>query len=323
MLQHNHLCTLFTVASLLQSIVIPSSASTMFPERPIIFQLCLPNCHSDFLLSQSARTRRTPKACLARRGFLSSACVLMRCANGAGLLVAFPARMDPGRFDAALATLASVFEDIEPEALLSALEAAEGDVERATDDLLSGTVGGGGYTAIEPSAKRRKTASTANGLVGWLGRSQAPSPSEQTPPPAHKTVPVSSVSKSAGSPARNLNDVLRADGEETAVKGSGLPPMTLATPQMVVQHLPCCSLILDVLPKELASLLYVQMVDDSLGKPVEGGSETPWPRNKWWLNDRLVESTHSTTFFVSADQDGDGTSYNEVLPCLVYSSRLG
>ncbi|EIW60041.1 uncharacterized protein TRAVEDRAFT_145068, partial [Trametes versicolor FP-101664 SS1] len=64
---------------------------------------------------------------------------------------------------------------------------------------------------------------------------------------------------------------------------------------MVAEHTPC-TLHHSVLPPELACRLYYTLLYAS----------KDWRRTKWWLADRVVESSHSTTFFVRAtDQPKD------------------
>lgn len=222
--------------------------------------------------------------------------------------------MDAERFDVALATLASVFEETDPDVLVSALQDADGDVERATDAILSRS------PRPDRPAKRRKP--DASGLAGWLRSSDKDDPSRTSttnPSPAALTrlrlkSPLGTAPSNRPTPTKSINDVLRAtpvDRPPAPPANASLPPLTLTSPQMVATHLPCCSLLLDVLPKELASQLYLQLLDDSDGKPVEGGTATPWDHNSWYLNDRLVESSHATTFFVSSGSGEQDRSYDE------------
>ncbi|EJD52943.1 hypothetical protein AURDEDRAFT_81077 [Auricularia subglabra TFB-10046 SS5] len=64
-------------------------------------------------------------------------------------------------------------------------------------------------------------------------------------------------------------------------------PLTLTSPDMVAQHVPC-TMHLNILPPELACQLFHAMVRES----------ESWSRNKWYLFDREVESPHKTSFFV-------------------------
>lgn len=52
---------------------------------------------------------------------------------------------------------------------------------------------------------------------------------------------------------------------------------------------------------ELACRLYYEMLDQS---------ET-WSKNKWYLNDRLVESPHTTAFFARSPADTKSKAMEE------------
>ncbi|KZT56427.1 hypothetical protein CALCODRAFT_435763 [Calocera cornea HHB12733] len=83
-----------------------------------------------------------------------------------------------------------------------------------------------------------------------------------------------------------------------------LRPLTLATPELVKLHTPT-TLRTGVLPSELACRLFYYMAGDAKF----------WPRNTYYLFDKLVTSPHRTTFFVRSLQEGRGnsadmTSYN-------------
>ncbi|OSD08701.1 hypothetical protein PYCCODRAFT_1357282 [Trametes coccinea BRFM310] len=74
-----------------------------------------------------------------------------------------------------------------------------------------------------------------------------------------------------------------------------LPPLTLTTPESVAEHTPC-TMHHSVLPPELACRLYYTLLFAS----------RDWQRTKWWLVDRIVESSHSSFFYKRAAHDGDG-----------------
>ncbi|KAA1099404.1 hypothetical protein PGT21_006404 [Puccinia graminis f. sp. tritici] len=93
-------------------------------------------------------------------------------------------------------------------------------------------------------------------------------------------------------------------------KRTTLPPLFLSSPQQISEHLPCCSLLHGILPKQLAWNLYERMIKDCQG---DGISKKPWIRNRWWLADREVQSPHSTAFFITKPTDSESLvdDYNE------------
>ncbi|KAF9145823.1 hypothetical protein BGX30_006595 [Mortierella sp. GBA39] len=79
-------------------------------------------------------------------------------------------------------------------------------------------------------------------------------------------------------------------------------PLILYSPEDVAKHCPC-TLIFNVLDKDLANRLLKSMLIDS---------ET-WNRNRWWLFERMVESPHKTSYFAERDDDMEevaGWTYN-------------
>jgi len=71
-------------------------------------------------------------------------------------------------------------------------------------------------------------------------------------------------------------------------------PLVLYNPEDVAKHCPC-TLIFNVLDKDLATRLLGVMLEDS---------ET-WNRNRWWLFERMVESPHKTSYFVDQDVEDE------------------
>ncbi|KAF9543171.1 hypothetical protein EC957_001233 [Mortierella hygrophila] len=87
-----------------------------------------------------------------------------------------------------------------------------------------------------------------------------------------------------------------------AVKLKPPKPLILYSPEDVAKHCPC-TLIFNVLDKDLANRLLKSMLIDS---------ET-WNRNRWWLFERMVESPHKTSYFAERDDDMEevaGWTYN-------------
>ncbi|KAH9857039.1 hypothetical protein C2E23DRAFT_865664 [Lenzites betulinus] len=63
---------------------------------------------------------------------------------------------------------------------------------------------------------------------------------------------------------------------------------------MVSEHTPC-TMHYSVLPPELACRLFYTLLHAS----------KDWRRGKWWLVDRIVESSHSTSFFVRSPKNSE------------------
>ncbi|KAI0636812.1 hypothetical protein C8Q77DRAFT_1094746 [Trametes polyzona] len=216
--------------------------------------------------------------------------------------------MDGGHVDTEvlLAMLSSLLYPHEHEeaVLLDALVNSQGDVEAAAKSLRS-----------RPPRKRRKVSGRTS-IDAWLRkdasqseastsprravqsstavatheRSPASSSAEGQTPSGPSTKPVSRVKQVTSS---ELMALLRppnsSDGSPAKPQVPRLPPLTLSTPEMVAEHTPC-TLHHSVLPPELACRLYYTLLYAS----------RDWRRTKWWLADRIVQSSHSTSFFVRA-----------------------
>lgn len=97
-------------------------------------------------------------------------------------------------------------------------------------------------------------------------------------------------------PVDNLLDFLRQPLQANVATGTSvprLPPLTLSDPSLVAQHTPCTH-HLGILPAELACRLFYTMLDEA----------RDWPRNKWWLVDRLVESPHRSSLYTRHAAEG-------------------
>jgi hypothetical protein len=100
---------------------------------------------------------------------------------------------------------------------------------------------------------------------------------------------------------KTINDVLKDKMNSLSSSSSAshtpksLPPLLLSTPAAVSNNTPCI-LQYDILPPSLAERLYLSMIKES----------ESWTRNKWYLNDRLVESSHKTCFYSSAVAEQEG-----------------
>ncbi|KAL8279811.1 hypothetical protein RQP46_007661 [Phenoliferia psychrophenolica] len=210
--------------------------------------------------------------------------------------------------------LRAVFPSVPISELERVLAASRQSVERATNALLARS-----DSDARPS-KRQK--SSGGGLDSWLGTKRA---KDGAPAPAGagedrsgagffkagtaakpKKENESSASKSA---FEVLAEGASSRASEVVAPAAALPPLNLSTPEEVSRatdgH---CTLILDVLPRDLAARLFLRMVQDSLGGEDGKGA---WEKNKWYLFDRQVESPHTTSFYVDGkEQDGTG-SYDQ------------
>ena len=210
----------------------------------------------------------------------------------------------PEDTDTLLALLCSLLpNNIAPsqQTLLETLLQTEGDVEMAAGIILK--------QRTDRKRKRRNT-----NLDSWLTRSESamqtekPSPLPSRSDPSIQVASGSSPQKkprSEGSatsitterdqlpfskpvkPVKNLLEVLRPQPQASAsANAPRLPPLTLSNPSLVTQHTPC-TLHLGVLPPELACRLFYIMLQEA----------QDWPKNKWWLFDRLVESPHRSSLY--------------------------
>lgn len=146
----------------------------------------------------------------------------------------------------ALLHLSSIFPDHSNGTLARYLAASNGSLERATTAIISNTP-----LVTSASSKRRKV---AGGLSHWITR-----PAVVEAP----FVPTAPGKRSALESLRPPADVIATP--------QALPPLVLSTPELVVKHTNgLCTLILDVLPKDLATELFLKMIEESEGVR-EGG----------------------------------------------------
>ncbi|SRR6266404_2435957 len=201
--------------------------------------------------------------------------------------------------DTLLALICSLLPDnitISQESLLDALLQTDGDVEKAAEII----------SKQRPNSKRKRNV----GLDSWLIPTTALSNDANSQPSPLQSRLVSETSnkkpRSASGmsttmkidsdalplsrpvkPVENLLDVLRQPTRvATGTSIPRLPPLTLSNPSLVAQHTPCTH-HLGILPAELACRLFYTMLHEA----------EDWPRNKWWLVDRLVESPHRSSLY--------------------------
>ncbi|KAH9811302.1 hypothetical protein DFH28DRAFT_982860 [Melampsora americana] len=231
--------------------------------------------------------------------------------------------------DASVALLASIFEESDIDELVNALKATGGDAELAIERLIQAA--NPKKRTFESPATNSNTCSDQRALNppkrtksvtvnSWLRRPNLLS-NQPLCPDSQGIIEEVLIPRSDGNLMRkstrqtpmgsgllrSINDVLGPpDSSKELRTPRSLPPLLLATAKDISACLPCCSLLYNILPKDLATRLYLNMVADSQGA---GKDKIPWTKNRWWLNDREVESPHSTAFFVSKLQgDGDDCS---------------
>ncbi|KAF9923889.1 hypothetical protein FBU30_006072 [Linnemannia zychae] len=94
-----------------------------------------------------------------------------------------------------------------------------------------------------------------------------------------------------------MNSTLSSYSTPNTTKLKPPKPLILYKPEDVEKHCPC-TLIFNILDKDLANRLLKTMLNDS---------ET-WNRNRWWLFERMVESPHKTTYFAERKDDMEEVS---------------
>lgn len=244
-------------------------------------------------------------------------------------------------WDHKLATLFSIFENIPVQTLHNALISAKGDLEQAIPLILSSTstsnsnrtsqdalsTSTAAATDAPPVRKKQKliqprlstflhsptTSSTSSQSSHYHHSSSSDSTSSLLYRASSTSSSISSGEHSdSTTTASNLPSVydrLRwKDNVDDASTGnnnaatSRIKPLILYNPEDVANHCPC-TLIFNILPKELSNRLLQVMLKDS---------ET-WNRNRWWLFERMVESPHKTSYFADREEDLEevaGWTYN-------------
>jgi hypothetical protein len=197
--------------------------------------------------------------------------------------------------DTRLAILASLLSD--PGAythaqLLDALISHAGDVRAAAATLVT-------KPAPAP-ASRASTKRKRGGLDAWL--KPAHTLADDDSRPRRIRAPTRTLSSSA--PPAPLLSILKAPVSATPAPPR-LAPLTLGTPALVAQHVPC-TYHPRVLPPALARELFEAMRAEAAG----------WARNEWWLFDRLVTSPHRTALYAR-----DGTAAHADFASVWYNGR--
>jgi hypothetical protein len=181
------------------------------------------------------------------------------------------------------------------EDLLLAIADANGDVELAFKSLTT-SVPRDSSEAGSSRARKRKWA----GMDDWISASREKKASKVEEPIGNESVPSGSrggcVAKipSPTTPTKKpvpLMSVLQSPSPAKP-KLPRKPPLTLATPSMISQYTPT-TYHPHVLPPELACKLYYALLEET----------KKWEKIKWWINDRLVESTHTSSFYARKNSD--------------------
>lgn len=230
-------------------------------------------------------------------------------------------------WDHKLATLFSIFENAPVHTLRGALISAKGDLEEAIPVILRSTSNSNSNpsTSLDthPARKRQKLIqprlstflhspyTTSTSSQDSNSRLQPSSSSYFSSPDSSSLLFRSSSTSIPGeqgdsnaSRLPSVYDRLRwKDGvDEPSSSTSRIKPLILYNPEDVAKNCPC-TLLFNVLPKDLSNSLLKVMLEDS---------ET-WNRNRWWLFERIVESPHKTSYFADREDDLEevaGWTYN-------------
>jgi hypothetical protein len=215
----------------------------------------------------------------------------------------------PEDTDTLLALICSLLPDnIKPsqESLLDALVQTDGDVEKAAEIISKQSLHckRKRKVSLDSWLIRRTTASSndtngqSSSLQSRLG-SESPykKPRSASGTSTTKIAPDPPPLSRPVKPVENLLEILRQPVRASVATGTTsvprLPPLTLSNPSLVAQHTPCTH-HLGILPAELACRLFYTMLSEA----------RDWPRNKWWLVDRLVESPHRSSLYTRHPAEG-------------------
>lgn len=217
----------------------------------------------------------------------------------------------PEDTDTLLALIRSLLPDnITPsqESLLDALVQTDGDVEKAAEIISKQRLNSKRKRKVSLDSWLIHTTAPSNDSNGQSSSLQSRRLGSESPdkkPRSASSASGTSTTKIAPDPSLstrrpvkpvdNLLDFLRRPPVSVATGTSvpRLPPLTLSNPSLVAQHTPCTH-HLGILPAELACRLFYTMLHEA----------RDWPRNKWWLVDRLVESPHRSSLYTRHPVEG-------------------
>jgi|SRR6185312_7361769 len=191
-------------------------------------------------------------------------------------------------------TLQDIFKDAEKKDLHKALRLADNDINQAIEIYLERRRN---YNAlkqtkitqfIESDEKGKyKVIDTATDTATDSTIGQSPKRQKIIDVAASSTFKFSTpISVQSQETPYSINNALKwSPGSTTARKN--LPVLLLHDPVDVSHHTPC-TLLLNVLPQELATSLLLKCLEES----------PSWYKYEWYLFDRLVQSTHTSAFYV-------------------------
>jgi hypothetical protein len=216
--------------------------------------------------------------------------------------------------DTLLALICSLLPDnITPsqESLLDALVQTGGDVEKAAEIISKQRLNSKRKRKVSLDSWLIHTTASSSSNDANNGQSSSLQSRQGSESPNKKPRSASSASGTSTTkiiapdpplsrpvkPVDNLLDFLRQPLRDSVATSTSvpprLPPLTLSNPSLVAQHTPCTH-HLGILPTELACRLFYTMLHEA----------RDWPRNKWWLVDRLVESPHRSSLYTRHPVEG-------------------
>lgn len=197
--------------------------------------------------------------------------------------------------DTKLALLASLLEPATYplEELLDALQARQGDIGRAAEDLLLPRV---------KSAGKRKAGTS---LESWLGRKRGPSLAPNEPEHVLDIDGLSDDDKTSKkreastkpTTTTDLMSLLRQPTSPVKPKNPPRPPIPLPSQAAINKHSLPLTILRSPISPALASALYLTMMEES---------ET-WDRNRFYLAGKWVESPHTACHYAREGRH-DGTA---------------
>ncbi|CAG8845054.1 10292_t:CDS:2, partial [Racocetra persica] len=186
-----------------------------------------------------------------------------------------PAKYAMSDFDDKQSQLSALFKDANKTSLHDALKRAKGDLDRAVNIYLD-------QERRKRPLKQPKLEHFFDNVSKKIKLNDCDIHSTET-----AIIQQTSIKKV------NLNDALKwpsLTNSDNLKKSRRIiqPVLKLFRPQDISEKT-SCTLIHDVLPKELANSLLKVMLKES---------ET-WHRNQWWLFERMVTSPHTSSFYIS------------------------
>ncbi|KAL1915110.1 uncharacterized protein VTP21DRAFT_7591 [Calcarisporiella thermophila] len=175
-------------------------------------------------------------------------------------------------FDAKLASLSTLFENVPMSKLECALRWANGDVNEAAAILCD--------SSLSPKRKKQRQMRLNEFVKKPVHHIPAPVPAITSP-------------SSSSKPMRTLNETLQPwTSQGDKMKKTISHAKFLVKPEHVAEHTPC-ELLLNALSPSFANELLLEMLEEA----------KQWGRNQWWLFEREVTSPHTTSFYYANTTD--------------------